>query len=143
MNRVIAEEIAALEAASAGFSRRPRILIHSSDVDELIDPHVVARLAPGAAELHNASMLAEDRSIRRMLWSDYRSDGRDFGCVSPRLRVFLYGEHCAIERLSWMRSTLFTPAWFNATSDTAQASNRHHSPYTVRAPSLRRLRSHS
>ena len=128
VNRVIAEEIAALEVASAGRSHRsPQLLVHSSDVDELIDPQVVARLTPGATS--NASTLAEDgRAVRRMLWSE----GERFGCVSPRLRVFMYGEHCAIERLTWARSTLFTTAWFNATSATTAGSEPRERPIRTR-----------
>jgi len=105
VNSIIAEEIASMAAAAGSTTS----LIHVSDVDELIDPRIVARLARTPA---SPAPLADHESslMRHALW-----EATGGGCISPNLRVFMYGVHCPVEHLRWTRSTLFTAAWFNRT----------------------------
>lgn len=54
------------------------ILVHMSDLDELLDVAAVRKLSR-----------------------------TEFGCVSPKLRNFVYGEHCPATYPPWSRSVLF------------------------------------
>lgn len=60
------------------------VLIHMSDLDELLDVQAVNELVQSTS-----------------------NNLTDSGCVSPKLRNFVYGEHCPATYPPWSRSVLF------------------------------------
>ena len=87
LNHAILEEIVALNRSSAAplhtaITASSQLLVHVSDVDELLDPRAVAK--------HT----------------------RQWGaCMAVRSALFIYSEHCQLTQFRWMRSMLARAEW--------------------------------
>lgn len=74
-----------------------KMLVHMSDVDELLDLEAVAFVAP---RIFHAGRAGDSAAAKQTPW-----------CVSPLMMGFQYSQHCPTPHPIWARSVLCSPTW--------------------------------